>query len=92
MPNAPTILRQSPFNGFELVTTEVLYRMPDHPRVLNTFVWQTYDRPPALPRVQAFIHHWQAEIEAQIAQVRIACASLLQPRDLLHIDGVWRIQ
>ena len=29
--------------------------------------------------MQAFIHHWQAKIEAQNAQVRIACASLLHP-------------
>jgi uncharacterized protein Usg len=88
----PPALRQSPFNGFELVTTEVLYRMPDHPRVLNTFVWQTYDQPPTLPRVHAFIRYWQAEIEAQIAQVRVVCASLFQLHDLRHIDGVWRLQ
>jgi uncharacterized protein Usg len=92
MLKSPMILRQSPFNGFELVTTEVLYRMPDHPRVLNTFVWQTLDQPPELLRVRAFIDHWQTQIEAQIAQVRIACASLLQPRDLRHIDGIWQIQ
>lgn len=92
MLKSPAILRPSPFNGFELVMTEVLYRMPDHPHVLNTFIWQTLDQPPALLRVRAFIDHWQTEIEAQIAQVRIACASLLQPRDLRHIDGVWRIQ
>lgn len=67
MLKAPTILRQSPFNGFELVTTKVLYRMPDHPSVLNTFIWRTHDQPPALLRVRAFIDHWQAEIEAQIA-------------------------
>lgn len=88
----PAILRQSPFHGFELVTTEVLYHMPDHPSVLNTFVWQTYDRPPTLPRVHAFIHHWQAEIEAKIAEIRIACASLLEPCDLRHIDSIWQIQ
>jgi len=88
----PTIFRQSPFNGFELVTIEVLYHMPDHPHVLNTFVWQTLDQPPELLRARAFIDYWQAEIEAQIAQVRIACASLLRPHDLRHIDSVWRLQ
>lgn len=88
----PTALFYEDLNECELVTTEILYHMPDYPKVLNTFVWQTYDFPPSLPRVQAFIHHWQTKIDAQIAQVRIVCASLLQPCDLRHINGIWLIQ
>ena len=29
--------------GYGLTTAEVLYRLPDYPSVLNTFVWQDYD-------------------------------------------------
>ena len=29
--------------GHSLTTTEILYCMPDHPSLLQSFVWQCYD-------------------------------------------------
>ena len=29
--------------GYGLTTAEILYRMPDHPSLLQTYVWQNYD-------------------------------------------------
>ena len=26
--------------GYRLTTAEILYRMPDHPAILQTFIWQ----------------------------------------------------
>ena len=28
--------------GYRLATAEITYRMPDHPAILQTFVWQHY--------------------------------------------------
>ena len=36
-------------DGYRLVTAEILYRMPDHPAFLQTFVWQDYDLEPKYP-------------------------------------------
>ena len=30
--------------GYRLTTAEILYYMPDHPDLLQSFLWQTYDR------------------------------------------------
>src|SRR5438477_601962 len=36
--------------GFSLTTAEILYRMPDHPSLLQSFIWQEYDVHPRFPR------------------------------------------
>ena len=38
--------------GFSLTTAEILYRMPDHPSLLQTYVWQDYDIHPRFPRLK----------------------------------------
>jgi hypothetical protein len=37
----PALLRQ--VEGFSLTTAEILYRLPDYPRLLQSFIWQDYD-------------------------------------------------
>lgn len=58
--------------GERLAMTEVLYHLPDHPHVLQSFVWQTLDLPPRFPRILAFLDHWRREIDAVIHSVRLA--------------------
>jgi hypothetical protein len=35
-------------DGYGLTTAQILYRLPDHPHLLQTFVWQEYDLFPAI--------------------------------------------
>ncbi|MEJ0065651.1 MAG: hypothetical protein WDM85_09535 [Caulobacteraceae bacterium] len=35
--------------GRRLTTAEVIYYMPDHPALLQRFMWQTLDLPPEFP-------------------------------------------
>jgi len=65
--------------GWRLTTAEVLYRMPDHPGLLQTFVWQTLDRAPDYPRILEFLAFWRKEIEAQIHSVRLCDGAILAP-------------
>ena len=51
--------------GYGLTTAEILYRMPDHPSLLQTYVWQNYDLFPKIlgnpnPRDHANLHCWSA--------------------------------
>ena len=36
--------------GFSLTTAEILYRLPDHPALLQSYVWQDYDLAPNFRR------------------------------------------
>ena len=56
--------------GYGLLTAEMIYHMPDHPHVLNSFVWQDYDLAPDYPRLFEFIEFWQSEIEGPLNSVR----------------------
>ena len=41
--------------GYGLTTAHILYRLPDHPRLLQTYVWQDYDLFPRFPALVRFL-------------------------------------
>jgi uncharacterized protein Usg len=58
--------------GYGLTTANILYCIPDHPKLLQSFVWQFYDVAPDHPRLEKFLDHWRREIEAVIHSIEIA--------------------
>jgi uncharacterized protein Usg len=73
--------------GYGLTTAEFFYRMPDHKRVLNTFVWQDYDLAPDHPRLFAFIEFWQREIEGPLHSVRFVHRKMIGPGSWRNVTG-----
>jgi len=71
--------------GYGLTTAEVLYRMPDHPKFLQSFFWQFEDLAPDYPRLTRFLDHWEREIQAAIHSVRIMHAGLIKPREMRFV-------
>ena len=41
--------------GYGLTTAEILYRMPDYPAMLQTYIWQDYDLEPNFPKMYGFL-------------------------------------
>lgn len=66
-------------NGRRLTTAEVLYYIPDHPKLLQTFTWQTLDLAPEFPRIHQFLDYWRREIDAVIHSVTVSAAGLITP-------------
>ena len=66
-------------SGRRLTTAEVLYYMPDHPSLLQTFLWQTLDEAPDYPRIQRFLEFWRREIDAVIHSVAITSVAQVGP-------------
>jgi uncharacterized protein Usg len=69
--------------GWRQTTAEILYRMPDHPGLVQTFLWQDMDRwddDPRLtyPRLRRFCEWWNANLDGPIVQVRIGVQRSLQ--------------
>ena len=71
-------------NGWRLATAEVLYYLPDHPKLLQSFVWQTLDLAPAYPRIHKFLDFWRREIDAVIHSVQLATGETLAPGRVQH--------
>lgn len=72
--------------GWRLATAEVLYYMPDHPSLLQSFMWQTLDLAPSYPRLHKFLNYWRAEIDAVIHSVRLATGETIAPPKLNTAD------
>ena len=68
--------------GRRLTTAEVLYYMPEHPAVLQSFLWQTLDQAPDFPRIHEFLDYWRREIDAVIHSVSIGGVDLIAPASL----------
>lgn len=82
---------QARASGLSLATAEILYYLPDHPSLLQTFLWQTLDSAPEFPRLSRFLDFWRREIEAVIHSVSVACEGGLQPARWSKVDGLYRL-
>jgi len=76
---------------YRLTTANILYFLPDHPSLLQRFVWQTYDKAPDFPRILKFLDFWQREIEGRIHSVEVASADLISPAEFRYADGVFTL-
>lgn len=77
--------------GYRLATAEILYRMPDHPSLLQIFVWQYYDIAPDYPELRKFLAFWAEKIEGELLSVRIGSIEIVTPSRYAHATGVWRL-
>jgi len=82
----PDLSRQ--LRGERLTTAEVFYYMPDHPALLQRFLWQTLDLSPDYPRIHRFLDFWRREIHAVIHSVQVGGAGLVAPARLDIARGV----
>lgn len=57
--------------NYRLTTAEILYHMPDHPDLLQSFIWQTLDIAPRYPVLRRFLDYWETNIEGKLHSVRI---------------------
>lgn len=65
--------------GYSLTTAEILYRMPDAPSLLQTYVWQEYDLAPRFPKLRDFLAFWERELDGPLHSVRVAHERLIKP-------------
>jgi uncharacterized protein Usg len=68
--------------GYGLTTANILYGMPDHPTLLQTYVWQSYDLAPRFPRLREFLDFWARELDGPLHSVRVAHKRLIGPREV----------
>ncbi|HEY1934076.1 MAG TPA: Usg family protein [Acetobacteraceae bacterium] len=73
---------------YRLTTAEILYHLPDHPRVLQTYVWQELDLAPEYPVLHKFLDFWSRELDGKVHSVRVATVKLVKPPSVRH-PGAW---
>lgn len=73
--------------GYGLTTAEILYRMPDHPSVLQTYLWQDYDLAPKFPVLTGFLDFWRSKLEGPLHSIRYTHRTLISPTEWRKVDG-----
>lgn len=66
---------------YSLTTAEILYHMPDHPALLQSYVWQEYDLAPKFPGLKKFLGFWEARLDGKLHSVRVVSARLVTPAE-----------
>ncbi len=69
-------------DNYRLTTAEILYRMPDFPGLLQTFLWQNLDLAPEFPVLHKFLDFWGRNLDGKLYSVRIVSAGIMTPNEL----------
>ena len=76
---------------YRLTTAEILYHFPDHPNLLQTYLWQAIDLPPKFPRLTRFLDYWEASLDGKLHSVKVASAKVIAPNRFRHASAMLRL-
>ena len=65
--------------GWRLTTAEILYHLPDHPSLLQSYVWQELDLTPDFPNLHKFLAYWESHLDGKLHAVTVCHAELIAP-------------
>ena len=69
---------------YRLTTAEIIYQIPDHPSLLQTYVWQDLDIAPRFPVLNKFLHFWETKLEGKLYRVTVAHQTLISPGEMRY--------
>jgi uncharacterized protein Usg len=72
---------QRQLEGYGLTTAEILYRMPDHPALLQSYLWQEYDLCPQFPNLRRFLDFWSHQLDGVLHTITVAHQGLIRPAE-----------
>jgi uncharacterized protein Usg len=76
---------------YRLTTAEIIYRFPDHPVLLQSYVWQELDLAPKFPTLKKFLEFWDRELDGKIHSVKVMHAAIVAPQEFRFVKLPIRI-
>ena len=76
---------------YRLTTAEINYWRPDHPTLLQQYVWQEMDVAPRFPALSGFLQFWERELDGKLHMVRVACSGLITPAEYRWVESELRL-
>ena len=74
-----SIARQ--LKGYRLTTAEIIYHRPDHPALLQSYVWQELDMAPRFPVLSRFLRFWEDNLDGRLHTVLVAGTQRMRPAE-----------
>lgn len=76
---------------YRLTTAEILYHLPDYPKLLQTYVWQELDLAPKFPVLSKFLGFWEKELDGKLHSVKVAHTDLIAPQHYRFVTGSMQV-
>jgi len=77
--------------GYSLTTAEILYRLPDHPALLQSYIWQDYDLHPRFPKLKGFLDFWASKLDGELFKVTVSHRKLLTPAEVRLVGAEFKV-
>jgi uncharacterized protein Usg len=77
--------------GYRLTTAEILYRLPDYPAMLQSYIWQDLDIAPKYPVLNKFLHFWETSLDGKLYKVRVASRELIDKAEIKMAAAEFRL-
>lgn len=78
-------------SGYGLTTANILYRLPDHPAILQNYIWQEYDLHPHFPELRMFLEFWTRKLDGALHSVVVAHSGLIKPAEVRMVGDEFRL-
>ena len=78
--------------GYGLTTAEILYHLPDHPTLLQSYIWQDYDLHPKFPALKKFLDFWSENLDGPLYKIRVGHSRLISPAEFSFNDRTFYLQ
>lgn len=76
---------------YRLTTAEILYHLPDHPTLLQSYIWQELDLQPDFPELKKFLQFWERELDGRLHSVTVAACEIIKPSTFTPAIGNFTI-
>ncbi len=78
-------------DGYRLTTAEILYHLPDHPKLLQTYIWQALDLAPRFPVLKGFLDFWNRNLDGKLHSVKVCSTAIVKPAELRLVGTELRL-
>ncbi len=77
--------------GYGLTTANILYRLPDYPKIIQSYIWQEYDLHPDFPELRKFLNFWMRSLDGPLHSVIVAHSNLIKPAEMKLLEGEFKV-
>src|SRR5436305_1404310 len=69
---------------YRLTTAEILYHIPDHPGLLQSYIWQSTDLAPRYPELRPFLDFTNKNLEGKLHSIQVASGESVRRAQMRH--------
>jgi uncharacterized protein Usg len=78
-------------DDYRITSAEILYWLPDHKHILQSYIWQELDLHPHFPNLTRFLDFWERNLDGKLHRIKVASAALIKPAELKFVNHQLRL-